>query len=311
MARSVVPVLAVLALTHGSAASPYVSLLSPSQVSGLPPLPAGGAQTFTFKIDAASIIGKYKTPAVKAQLRVYVDSKNATVPSLSNPYPDLITYKNLAISATSATVTLDELRAGLKGATPYALKWEVCAGPDPDFHILGSHACDCSETWYSYQAPPTPTPVPPADLAVSVEPDFTTVWPTAFRVRNLGARPSDATTLDVSVEVLQGDLDVVKQHCHPRFTDFTAQVPEMLPNGSAVLKPPPPEPMKIRYRPGLSKNLLSTPAPGPTATPNPVKQVVACRYEIRAHVPRSRTRPDPNPSNDVVVRTINVDVPLP
>ena len=260
----VVSGLALLALARGASASQYITLLSPSQVSGLAPLQPGGAQTFTFKIDASAIAAKYKMPLVQVQLRVLVDTTKTYVPGM-HVYGPIIAHKNLVFTATSASVTLDEMKAGLKQLFGNELShvppltWLVCAGPSPDIYS-NNPACDCSQTSYSYQPPPTPTPVPPPDLAVSVEPDLPTAWPTAFRVRNLGSHFSDETTLDVSVEVLQGDLDVVKQNCHPRFTDFKVKVPNIIQKDSALLNPPPPEPMKIRYRPGLLKTFMGTPA---------------------------------------------------
>lgn len=212
-----------------------------------------------------------------------------------------IVEKNVPEGSTQQLVSFSEIRSKLTGA---------CAQPDAaNIHIrLIAH-------W-----PSNPNPlgeasldfklVRPArpDLAVSLDPDFATVWPTKFTVKNLGVSPSEDTILRVKVEVLQGDLDVVKQNCKPRFTDFDEVVSELAPGAQKTIAPPSVV-GAIRFRPGLSLQARPvTPTPAPAGSP--VQQVVACQYAITAELAQNHNLKDTNRSNDKLARTIHVDVPL-
>lgn len=209
--------------------------------------------------------------------------------------------KNVPWGSTQQVVPFSEIRSKLTGA---------CAQPDAaKIHLrliaawpsnpkpLGEASLD-----FKLVRPARP------DLAVSLDPDFATVWPTKFTVRNLGGSPSEDTILRVKVEVLQGDLDVVKQNCKPRFTDFDEVVSELAPGAPKTIAPPSAI-GAIRFRSGFSiQGRPATPTPAPAGSP--VQQVVACQFSITAELAQNHNLNDTNRSNDKLARTIHVDVPL-
>jgi hypothetical protein len=209
-----------------------------------------------------------------------------------------IAERTLPNGTTLVTVPFAEIRAGMTGP---------CAQPDTTkvrIVILvtraGNLAAERSSD-FTLVRPPSP------DLAVAVDPDFSTVWPAKFVVKNLGVSKSEDTLLRVKVEVLQGDLAVVKQNCKPRFTDFDEVVSELAPGASKTIAPPTAN-GPIRFRAGFAIQLAATPTPAPGGSP--VQQVVACQFAVSAELAQNHNLNDTNRANDKLSRTIHVDVPL-
>jgi hypothetical protein len=247
----------------------------------------GGSLPVTYKIDWSGFTKNGVAPV--ATLRFGLSNVGGC---------NAILERTLAAGSTQISIPFAELRGKMTGACaqPDTAKLRITVSLTRNSQKLGEeqHA-------FSLVRPPSP------DLAVSVDPDFSTVWPAKFVVKNVGETKSEDTLLRVKVEVLQGDLDVVKQNCKPRFTDFDEVVSELAPGASKTISPPSAS-GPIRFRPGLTVQPVATPTPAPGGSP--VQQVVACQFAVSAELAQNHNLNDANRANDKVTRTIHVDVPL-
>jgi hypothetical protein len=153
----------------------------------------------------------------------------------------------------------------------------------------------------------------PPDLVLIASPPAG--WPAEFVVKNLGSGPSETTTLRATVTLQQADVEAVARNCTPRFVDFEGAVPPLQPKTglaavhvltqikpealaawNALNKPP------TRGRPA--------PAKTPTPLPNPVQQMVACRYTLTAVLGTGQNRNDPHPQDNSLKRDIVEYVPF-
>lgn len=157
---------------------------------------------------------------------------------------------------------------------------------------------------------------PPPDLAVTVDPDYNTVWPTKFVVTNVGDGKSEDTLLRIKVDLLQADNEIVVKNCVPRFDDFDEVVSELTHGQHKDVKVPVTlELPKWRRKIGRGGRVSPTPKvllqqPTPTPTPNPVQQIVACQFKVTAELASNHNVKDSHKANNKLERTIKMDVPL-
>jgi hypothetical protein len=153
----------------------------------------------------------------------------------------------------------------------------------------------------------------PPDLVLIASPPAG--WPSEFVVKNLGSGPSEATTLHATVALLQADVETVARNCTPRLVDFEDVVPPLQPKtGLAtvrVLTQIKPEALAAWN--ALNKpSTRGRPAPAktPTPLPNPVQQMVTCRYTLTAVLGTGQNRNDPHPQDNSLKRDITEYVPI-
>lgn len=206
---------------------------------------------------------------------------------------------------TSRTLTVKQITDGLAAAGIPAtadLMWLVWVRPQSD----PTSAVGANGTFRIAAGPP--------DLVLIASPPAG--WPAEFVVKNLGAGPSDATLLRATVALQQADVDAVARNCTPKFVDFEDVVPSLQPKtGLAtvrVLTQIRPEALAAWNALNKPATRIARPSPPktPTPLPNPVQQMVTCRYTLTAALGAGQNQADPHPQDNSVRRDIVEYVPF-
>lgn len=288
--------------SHGAAADPcslpidavhrFVTSIAPADNTVVANA-AGISVTFRWAVDWSRM--KSLCPGIAWQTRFQIGVGPLLGGELSTK---LLDTGELPSNPTSQTVPLKTLTDGLaKANLPVTsdLMWVVLVKATGET----SGAVGTSGTIRIAAGPP--------DLVLIASPPAG--WPAEFVVKNLGSGPSEATALHATVALQQADVEAVARNCTPRFVDFEDVVPSLQPKtGLATVRVL----TQIKPEALAAWNALNkpqtrgrpAPAKTPTPLPNPVQQMVTCRYTLTAVLGTGQNRNDPHPQDNSLKRDI-------
>ena len=131
-----------------------------------------------------------------------------------------------------------------------------------------------------------------ANLALSMDGEFGSPWPTSVVVRNAGGTKSQPSSLEVTFRLRDASDPAVRNKCPALDYHKVHTVLALAPNGKSAFALPKPQ-----------GGLPAKPSGG-------VHRIVTCNYGLDAALTHDTNRLDPNAGNDRLQKTVSLEIPL-